>query len=78
MDEPREYHVLTRKGDALADVDRALRDLGSAKSAGLHRSFFVSRANQTVVMAISGDSPIANALRAQKGWLEPGTAGNLQ
>ena len=72
MDEPREYHVLVKVGDSLLEVDGVVREIGSADLAGLHRSFFVSRADQTVVMAESGDSPISVALRARDGWKEPG------
>lgn len=67
-----EYHVLTKDGDALAEVDQAVRSLGSAEKAGLHRHFFVTRANQTVVMAHAPDAPIATLLRERPGWKEPG------
>lgn len=66
------YHVLTKDGDALTEVDEAVRSLGSPEKAGLHRHFFVTRANQTVVMAHSPDAPIATFLRDRPGWKEPG------
>lgn len=72
MGDADDFHVLTKKGNAEAEIDQTLRELGSPDHAGLHRYFFVSRANQTVVMAASGDSPIARALRSRSGWLEPG------
>jgi hypothetical protein len=69
---PPSFHVLTRQGDATHEVDFALRDLGtSPEEAGLHRYFFVTRANQTVVMARAAHVPIAHALR-ERGWDEPG------
>lgn len=66
-----EYHVLTRRGDALSDIEREVSRLGSREAAGLHRYFYVSRANQTVVMATHADAPIAKALRALPAWDEP-------
>jgi hypothetical protein len=66
------YHVLTRSGDASDEVARLVRELGDGSEIGLHRCFFVSRARQTVVMATGPDAPIARALRARPGWLEPG------
>ena len=67
-----EYHVLTRDGDATMDVEAALRGMPDGKG-GLHRYFYVSRANQTVVMTMSASSPIADALRRRDGWREPGS-----
>lgn len=69
---PVEYHVLTKLGDAGAEVERVLSRFGSAREAGLHRHFFVTRAKQTVVLAHGKDAPIAAALRAVPGWQEPG------
>lgn len=71
MDGRVDYHVLTRRGDALAVIEREVSRLGSREAAGLHRYFFVSRANQTVVMATHADAPIARALRALPDWDEP-------
>jgi hypothetical protein len=64
--------VLTRAGDASAEIDQLVRSLGSAEAAGLHRLFYVELARQTVVMTISRDSPLAVALRSRRGWSEPG------
>lgn len=66
-----DYHVLTRRGDALPDIEREVARLGSREEAGLYRYFYVSRANQTVVMATHADAPIARALRALPDWDEP-------
>lgn len=71
MSEP-EYLVLIRAGDATAEVESALRGLGmSREEAGLHRLLFVTRANQTVVMARDAEAPIA-ALLLDRGWAAPG------
>ena len=70
------YHVLTHRGDALADVDAALAALaarGIAKdAAGLHKVLHVTRAEQTVVRVTRRDAPIAVELRNRGGWSEPG------
>jgi hypothetical protein len=66
------FHVLVRTGDASPEVESALRDLGSPARAGLHRYFYVSRANQTVVMTLAPDAPLAVRLRKVAGWSEPG------
>jgi hypothetical protein len=66
------HHVLVRSGDASAEVERALRNLGSPERAGLHRYFYVSRADQTVVMTLAPDAPLAVRLRGEAGWTEPG------
>ena len=71
MEDSIAHHVMTRRGNALPDIERELARLGSPETAGLHRHFFVSRANQTVVMATRADAPIAVALRALPGWDEP-------
>jgi hypothetical protein len=69
-----EYLVLVRQGDVTREVTSALRDLGmTAEAAGLHRALFVTRANQTVVMAKDANVPIAAALLA-RGWSAPGLA----
>lgn len=65
------FHVLTARGDATEQVDSAVREIGSAEAAGLHRVFFVSRADQTVVMTRTADSELAVALRRVGGWEEP-------
>jgi hypothetical protein len=65
------YHVLIKVGDATREVEDAVREAGSAEAAGLHRHFFVSRADQTVVMATGDDAPIVRRLRSGRGWAEP-------
>jgi hypothetical protein len=69
------YHVFTRPGDALPDVEAATAALaarGLARgAAGLYRAMYVTRAHQTVVMTETRDSPLAEELRA-RGWTEPG------
>ncbi|MEX2582394.1 MAG: hypothetical protein WD766_03930, partial [Gemmatimonadota bacterium] len=65
----RRSHVLVKDGDASAEVDEAVRQVGSPDAAGLHRYFFVARANQTVVMADGSASPIVAHLRRSPGWL---------
>lgn len=78
MDEEGGMHVLTREGDALAEVEAALARLAAGgvgrEAAGLHRMFHVVRAGQTVVMVTSSAAPLAAALRALPGWREPGAA----
>jgi hypothetical protein len=64
-------HVLIKNGDASREVDEAVRALGSPAAAGLDRHFFVTRANQTVVMAASSTAPIVRVLLGGAGWLEP-------
>ncbi|MQA89628.1 MAG: hypothetical protein GEU90_05270 [Gemmatimonas sp.] len=66
-----EYHVLTKSGDASAEIEEAVKALGTRENAGLHRYYYVKRANQTVVMASGVDSPIARVLRERAGWKEP-------
>lgn len=69
-------HVMVRRGDASAEVEavlKALRDAGGTpEAAGFVRYFYVTRADQTVVMVASKESPIAAELRGKKGWSEPG------
>jgi hypothetical protein len=69
-------HVLTRQGDGLADVDAALGALAARgvdrEAAGFRKAFFVTRADQTVVMVSDRDAPLAAELRARPGWREPG------
>jgi len=68
-----DHHVLTRAGDATQEVQEVLSRGGPA-SEGLIRFFFVSRANQTVVLTADASSPIALLLRDRQGWREPGRA----
>ena len=65
-----EFPVFVKRGDALAEVDASLALLGGAVAAGLHRMFYVERADQTVVMVTARDVPLADALRG-RGWAEP-------
>jgi hypothetical protein len=70
------FHVLTRSGDARAEVDDALRALaarGVAREAsGFHKYLHVTQAEQTVVMVAARDCPLAAELRGRTGWGEPG------
>ena len=70
------YHVLTRSGDGTAEVDAALARLEtrgiSGEAAGYHKHFFVTRADQTVLMVSEPDAPLAAELRGKPGWREPG------
>jgi hypothetical protein len=70
------YHVLIRKGDALAEVDAALEALQgrgvSREASGFHKCMHVIQAAQTVVMVESRDAPLAAELRGRAGWAEPG------
>lgn len=70
------YHVLIRSGDALAEVEDALRALEargvSREASGCHKAMHVTQARQTVVMAEDRDAPIAAELRGRTGWTEPG------
>lgn len=73
------FHVLIHPGDARAEVDRALEALkrrhGAEADLGFHKYMYVTRAEQTVVMVSGPDAPVAVALRAGKGWEEPGLRG---
>ena len=70
------HHVLTKSGDARAEVDEALRTLEargvSREASGFHKYLHVTRAEQTVVMVMRRDSPLAVELRGHRGWGEPG------
>lgn len=72
---PAEAHVFVRRGDAAADVEALLAEVrarGSTPEAeGFIRYFFVTRAEQTVVMVRDRGAPFAAALRARRGWREP-------
>jgi hypothetical protein len=73
MSERRAFHVLTKKGDAQREVERIVASLGGNDNAGLHRYYYVSRANQSVVMTERPNSRLAEVLRSSGGWAEPGT-----
>lgn len=70
------YHVFTRQGDAVRDVEAALGALqarGVSKAdAGLYKCMYVTRADQTVLMTESRDTALANEVRSRGGWSEPG------
>jgi hypothetical protein len=72
------FHVLTRHGDAIEEVDAALRALAergiAREQSGFHKYLHVTRAEQTVVMVSSRDAPLAVELRSRSGWAEPGDA----
>ena len=66
------FPVFIAPGDGRAEIDRLVRTLAqTAEGAGLHKIFYVAKANQTVVMATARDAPLAAALRARPGWSEP-------
>ena len=66
------YAVFIARGDARVEVDRLVSEIGpTPAAAGLHKYFYVARADQTVVMAKGRDGPLAAALRARHGWTEP-------
>lgn len=68
---PPEYPVFVKRGDALAEIDAAVRTLGGTPGrAGLHKVIYAERADQTVVMVTSREAPLAAALRTG-GWVEP-------
>ncbi|HEX8905834.1 MAG TPA: hypothetical protein VF771_13370 [Longimicrobiaceae bacterium] len=71
------HHVLTKRGDATAEVDAALRALAARgvprEASGLHKVLHVTRAGQTVAMVARRDCPLAAELRG-RGWSEPGDA----
>lgn len=68
------YPVFVKRGDARAEVDRLLRELGlDAEAAGLHKYIHVTGASQTVVMVTAPGAPLAAALRGRAGWAEPET-----
>ena len=70
------YHVFTRAGDAVRDVEAAVEALkarGISKAdAGLYKCMYVTRADQTVLMTESRDSALASEVRGRGGWTEPG------
>ena len=66
-----EYPVFVKRGDVRAEVEAAARGLGgTALQAGLHKTIYAARADQTVVLVTSREAPLAAALRA-RGWAEP-------
>lgn len=69
-------HIFIRAGDALAEVDAALKRLRAAgtdsAAAGFNKYLYVTQADQTVVFLTGRDVPLAAELRALAGWMEPG------
>jgi hypothetical protein len=68
--------VFIKRGDATAELGRVLDELrgaggGADAELGLHKTMYVARADQTVVMVASRETPLAAALRARRGWFEP-------
>ena len=70
------YHVFTKAGDAVGEVEAAIGALkarGISKTdAGLYKCMYVTRADQTVLMTESRDTPLAAEMRGRAGWREPG------
>ena len=70
------YHVFTRPGDAVREVEAALAALKSRgvdrSGAGLYKCMYVTRADQTVLMTETRDTPLAQEVRGRGGWAEPG------
>jgi hypothetical protein len=72
------YHIFVKAGDATAEVEGVLRQLGAgtAVSKGLHKLLYVTRADQTVVFLHDAGAEVARALRGRPGWREPGQSGS--
>lgn len=70
-----EYPVFTKRGDVLTEVEQLAATLnpgaGDPASIGLHKVFYVTRVDTTVVMVTARETPLAEALRKQAGWKEP-------
>jgi len=70
------YHVFTRAGDAVREVEAALDALKARgvprEAAGLYKCMYVTRADQTVLMTESRDTALAVEVRGRGGWREPG------
>ena len=73
------HHVFTKKGDARAEVDKALAEMkrmyGPDVDVGFGKYMYVTKADMTVVMVGAADSLLAGVLRRRPGWTEPGLAG---
>ena len=66
-----EYPVFIKRGDARREVEAVAGELGmDATAAGLRKSIYAAKADQTVVLVTRRDSPLAAGLRA-RGWQEP-------
>lgn len=70
------YHVFIKGGDSVREVEAALQALkgrGVGKhDAGLYKCMYVTRADQTVLMTETADTPLAAEIRGRSGWMEPG------
>lgn len=70
------YHVFIKQGDAVREVEGALDALAKRgvgrNDAGLYKCMYVTRANQTVLMTETRDTPLAAEMRGRPGWSEPG------
>ena len=70
------FHVFTRSGDAVREVEKALDALKARgitrDGAGLYKCMYVTRADQTVLMTESRDTALAAEVRGRGGWTEPG------
>lgn len=70
------YHVFTRAGDAVREVEAALKALEARgvtrDGAGLYRCMYVTRADQTVLMTETRSTALAEEVRGRGGWAEPG------
>jgi hypothetical protein len=70
------YHVFTKQGDAVREVEAALDALKARgvtrEGAGLYKCMYVTRADQTVLMTESRDTALAAEMRGRPGWVEPG------
>lgn len=70
------YHVFIKGGDSVREVEAALQALQgrgiSKQGAGLYKCMYVTRANQTVLMTETADTPLAAEIRGRPGWTEPG------
>ena len=69
-------HIFIKKGDALREVDAALKRLEGRgmdrAAAGFTKYLFATQAEQTIVFLTARDVPLAAELRALRGWSEPG------
>lgn len=70
------YHVFIKRGDAVREVEGALDALKTRgvtrDGAGLYKCMYVTRADQTVLMTETRDTPLALEMRGRPGWGEPG------
>jgi hypothetical protein len=70
-----EFFVLIHAGDTTGVVEELLRVHGlTPEAAGIHRLMYVTRANQTLLMARDDAAPIVPLL-LDRGWEAPGRDG---